>query len=90
MDIPRLSPKMKYPNKGLSDIPHNSISKHDLYTMLEHNGYELGDKFMTVTNIDSYLDGRRNMNNIETPRPTRLYCVFPKIQLKYNTPLNST
>lgn len=76
----RLTPKMKYPNIGLSEIPHNSISKHDLYTMLEHNGYELGEKFMTVTNIDSYFDGRRNMNNIET-RDLLVYNVF---FLKYN------
>lgn len=56
MDLVSLSPKMKYPNT-FSDAPHSSISKHDLYTYLEHNGYDIGDNLKTVTNIDLHFEG---------------------------------
>lgn len=52
----QLNPKMKYPFIT-SDVPYSSISKHDLYTMLEHNGYDLGKYFKTVTNIDLHFEG---------------------------------
>lgn len=44
-------------NNSVSKTPHSSISKHDLYTMLEFNGYELGEKFRNVSNIDLYFEG---------------------------------
>ncbi|VVC29213.1 Acyl transferase/acyl hydrolase/lysophospholipase,Ketoacyl-synthetase, C- [Cinara cedri] len=56
IDMTVMSPKMKYPSTVVSDIPHSSITKHDLYTLMEHHGYELGEKFMTVTNIDLYFE----------------------------------
>lgn len=55
-----LSPKMKYPLTVSNNTPYSSVSKHDLYTLLEHNGYELGNYFRNVTNIDLYFEG----NNI--------------------------
>lgn len=52
-----INPKLKYPST-ITDLPHSSISKHDLYTLLEHNGYKLGEAFKTVTNIDLHFEGR--------------------------------
>lgn len=57
MDMSMMSPKMKYPSI-VSGEPHSSISKHDLYTSLERNGYDLGEQFKTVTNIDLYFKGK--------------------------------
>jgi len=56
-DMAPIKPKMKYPDT-VSDSPHSSISKHDLYSLLEHNGYELGEQFKTVTNIDLHFEGK--------------------------------
>lgn len=56
IDINHINPKMKYP-VTVSDEPYSSISKHDLYTMLEHNGYDLGKNFKNVTNIDLHFEG---------------------------------
>lgn len=54
-----INPKLKYPSRvSESDLPHSSVSKHDLYTSLEHNGYKLGEEFKTVTNIDLHFEGR--------------------------------
>lgn len=58
IDMTPIKPKMKYPDTISSLIPHSSISKHDLYSLLEHNGYELGEQFKTVTNIDLYFEGK--------------------------------
>jgi len=57
IDMTPIKPKMKYPDT-VSDVPHNSISKYDLYSLLEHNGYELGEQFKTVTNIDLHFEGK--------------------------------
>lgn len=56
LDMVSIIPKQKYPNI-VSNVPYSSISKHDLYTLLENNGYEIGDKFRTVTNIDLHFEG---------------------------------
>lgn len=56
IDMNKINPKMKYPVIE-SDEPYSSISKHDLYTLLEHNGYDLGKDFKNVTNIDLYFEG---------------------------------
>lgn len=56
VDMATVIPKMKYPN-STSDIPHSSLSKQALYTLLEQKGYQLGEKFKTVTNIDLYFEG---------------------------------
>uniref|UniRef100_A0A2S2P8N0 Fatty acid synthase n=1 Tax=Schizaphis graminum TaxID=13262 RepID=A0A2S2P8N0_SCHGA len=58
IDMTLIKPKMKYPDT-VSDVPHSSISKYDLYSLLEHNGYELGETFQTVTNIDLYFEEYR-------------------------------
>lgn len=50
------SKKMKYPSI-VSDLPHSSISNHDLYTLLEHNGYDIGSTFRTVSNINLHFEG---------------------------------
>lgn len=52
-----IKPKMMY-SETVSNLPHSSISKHDLYSLLEHNGYELGEQFKTVTNIDLHFEGK--------------------------------
>jgi len=57
VDMTPIIPKMKYPDT-VSDVPHSSISKHDLYSLLEYNGYELGEQFKTVTNIDLHFEGK--------------------------------
>lgn len=56
LDMVPIIPKMKYLNTA-SDTPYSSISKYDLYTLLENNGYEIGEKFRTVTNIDLHFEG---------------------------------
>lgn len=56
IDMAPMTTKMKYPNT-VSDVPHSSISKNDLYTLFEHNGYEIGDKLKSVTNIDLHFEG---------------------------------
>lgn len=58
IDMTPIKPKMKYLDT-VSDLPHSSISKHDLYSLLEHNGYELGEQFKTVTNIDLHFEEYR-------------------------------
>lgn len=56
MDMVQLKSKMKYPDT-VSDVPHSSISKHNLYSLLEHNGYDLNEQFKNVTNIDLHFEG---------------------------------
>lgn len=58
IDMTPIKPKMKYPDT-VSDVPHSSISKYDLYSLLEHNGYELSEQFKTVTNIDLHFEEYR-------------------------------
>lgn len=60
INMAELHPKMKYPSTVSNNTPHSSISKNDLYSLLEHNGYELGEHFRTVTNIDLYFEGNIN------------------------------
>jgi hypothetical protein len=57
LDMAPINPKLKYPII-VSDLPHSSISKHDLYTSLEHIGYKIGEEFKTVINIDLHFEGR--------------------------------
>jgi len=56
IDMAPIISKIKYPNT-VSDVPHSSISKNDLYTLFEHNGYEIGGKLKSVTNIDLHFEG---------------------------------
>lgn len=63
IDMATINSKMKYPST-VSGSPYSSISKHDLYTLLEQNGYQHGENIKTVTNIDLYFEGRYNMKFI--------------------------
>jgi len=56
IDMAPIISKIKYSNT-VSDVPHSSISKNDLYTLFEHNGYEIGGKLKSVTNIDLHFEG---------------------------------
>lgn len=61
INISQNNSKMKYPITVSNNVPYSSISKHDVYTLLEHNGYEFGEKFKTVTNIDLHFEGMTSM-----------------------------
>jgi len=60
INMAELNQKMMYPSTVSHNTPHSSMSKNDLYSLLEHNGYELGEHFKTVTNIDLYFEGNTN------------------------------
>lgn len=64
IDMTQLDEKMKYLPTS-TGMPHGSVSKHDIYSLLEYNGYNLHESCKAVTNIDLHFEGKYNIQSID-------------------------